>query len=182
MSNKQQTATRPLCELAALYGIQLGYENILEGRRRTASPEVLTAILRALGAPIASQKDVPGALREHQQQVWRRGADPAVVAWNGGSVRMTVRLPVQRAYRCTLALENGEEQAWQIKPERSARVSSVRKMKVGGNPCWIVEMRLPGKLPWGYHRLLLESGAGVAKVLVISAPRTAHVDTGRARE
>ncbi|HVA00618.1 MAG TPA: 4-alpha-glucanotransferase, partial [Terriglobia bacterium] len=169
-------------ELAALYGIQLSYRNILDGRRSSASPEVLTALLGALGAPISKVQDVPGAVRERKAKAWRRGAEPVAVAWNGGGARVTLRLPAQRSYRCSLALESGEEQAWQIKPERSARVSSARKMKVDGNPRWIVEMRLPGKLPWGYHWLSLESAAGVAKVLVISAPRTAYVDAGRGKE
>jgi 4-alpha-glucanotransferase len=182
LSLKQENTTRSLRELASLYGIQLGYQNILDGRRRNASPEVLTAILRALRAPISNGKDVPGALRERKRQAWRRGAEPVAVAWDGGNTRITLRLPAQRSYRCSLTLENGEKQAWQIKPERSGRVASARKTKVDGNSCWVVEMRLPGKLPWGYHCLSLESAAGVAKVLVISAPRTAYVDAGRAKD
>ncbi|HVA01062.1 MAG TPA: 4-alpha-glucanotransferase [Terriglobia bacterium] len=185
MRSKQEATTRSLHELATLYGIELSYRNMLDGRRRSASPEVLTSLLGALGAPISSEKDVSGALRERRQQMCGRGAEPVVVAWDGGSARMTVRLPAspaRRPFRCSLALENGEELAWQIKPERSPRVASARKMKVEGKRGWTVEMRLPGKLPLGYHCLSVESGTGVAKVLVISAPRTAYVNAGRAKE
>jgi 4-alpha-glucanotransferase len=182
LSIKQDATTRSLHELAALYGIQLGYRNILDERRSEVSPEVLTAILCALGAPIANQKDVPGALREHKQQARRRSAEPVAVAWNGGSVWMTVRLPAQRSYRCSLTLENGEEQSWQIKPERSAQVAGAKKVRVEGRPYWVLEMRLPGKLPWGYHQLSIEAGGATSKALVISAPRTAYVNSGRAKE
>jgi len=43
-------------------------------------------------------------------------------------------------------------------------------------------MRLPGKLPWGYHGLSIESDAEVFKVLVISAPDSAYVNRDRAKE
>ena len=185
MSFNKETTTRSLHELAALYGIQLSYRNILDGRRSSTSPEVLTAVLRALGAPVSSEKDVPGALRERKQQLWQRGAEPVVAAWNGRSEKIAVRLParsVERSCRCSLTLENGEEQVWQVKPERSARVAGAKKMKVEGQPYWIVDMRLPGKLPWGYHRFSIESGAGVSEALVISAPPTAYVNSDRVKE
>lgn len=185
MSVKQKAEQQSLYELAGLYGIQLSYRNILDKRRSKASPEVLMALLSALGAPISSGKDVACALRERKEQIWRRSAEPVVVAWDGESARVTVRLPgrsTQRPCRCLLALENGEELTWQIEPERSERVASARKVKDGGKSCWVVEMRLPGKLPLGYHRLFVETGAEVAKVLVISAPRSAYVNAGRAGE
>jgi 4-alpha-glucanotransferase len=154
LSFNKETTNRPLHELATLYGIQLSYRNILDGHREEASREVLTAALRALGAPVSS-------------------------------ARITARLPVRSVRRsclCSLTLEDGREEVWQIKPERSARVVSAEKMKVEGQTYWMVDMRLPEKLPWGYHRLSIESGAGVSKALVISAPHTAYVNSDRARE
>jgi 4-alpha-glucanotransferase len=117
--------------------------------------------------------------------VGQRGAEPVVVAWDGRSPKIAVRLPArarQRSYRCSLTLENGEEQTWQVKPERSAGVVSAKRVRIKGSTYWILDMRLPGILPQGYHWLSIESGKGVSKILIISAPRTAYVNAGRAKE
>ncbi len=183
MSFSKGTTRGSLRDLAALYGIQLSYRNILDGRRSSASPEVLIATLRALGAPVSGEEDIPGALRERRQQLSKRGPEPVVVAWNGGSTR--IRVPARGArrwHRCTLRLENGEERVWDLKPERSAEAPSGKNAKVEGQTNWTANIRLPGKLPQGYHQLSVASGTEASRVLVISAPRAAYVDPERGKE
>ena len=57
-------AREMLNRLARSFGVQTSYVD-LSGRTRFASPEALRAVLRALGAPVSSARDVPGV-------VWRR--------------------------------------------------------------------------------------------------------------
>jgi hypothetical protein len=112
---KTEETMRSLRQLAEAYGIQPSYQNILDGRRRQASAEVLVAVLRSLGAPLARPEDARGALRERRQQIYRRGPDPVAVAWDGCRTSVRLRLPVGKALRswwCRLMLETGEERAW----------------------------------------------------------------------
>ena len=182
MNSKTNATIRTLRKLASAYGIELSYQNILDGRRRQASPEVLAAMLRALGAPLAGPGDGLRALRERRQQIYRRGPEPVAIAWNGRRARIKLRLPAgqsSRSWRCSLRLENGEEEAWEIKPENTKVVSHAKKVQVEGEPYWDMDMRLPHTLPFGYHTLTIEAGKNLCRVLVISAPTKAFVGSGR---
>jgi len=178
VNSTTKTTIRTLRQLAETYGIQPSYQNILENRRRQASPDVLAAALRALGAPLARPEDASRALRERRQQIYRQGPEPVAVAWDGRGGKIKLRLPAgqaSRAWHCSLKLENGEEQTWDIKPERTERVFPARKVRVEGSPYWDMDMRLPRALPLGYHTLMLEAGKDLYQSLVISAPCKAFV-------
>jgi 4-alpha-glucanotransferase len=169
---------RALHHLAEAYGIETTYLNILDGRRRQASPEVLLAVLHSLGAPLARAEDASRALRERRQQIYRRGPEPVAVAWDGRGATIRLRFPAGKAigsWLCTLKLENGEERAWEVKPGRTEPALHAKKVSVEGNPYWELDMRLPGDLPFGYHTLSLEAGKRFYRSLVISAPRKAFV-------
>ena len=178
VNSTTKTTIRTLRQLAETYGIQPSYQNILENRRRQASPDVLAAALRALGAPLARPEDASRALRERRQQIYRQGPEPVAVAWDGRGGKIKLRLPAgqaSRAWHCSLKLENGEEQTWEIKPEGTERVFHARKVRVEGSPYWDMDMRLPRALPLGYHTLMLEAGKDLYQSLVISAPCKAFV-------
>ena len=164
-----------------MYGIQTAYQNILDHRRREASPEVLMATLSALGAPVNGPADVAGALRERRQQICRRGGEPVIVIWDGESARFRFQLPagrVKRPFQCSLKLETGEERQWTVTAERS----SASRAKVDSGFYLSMSMQLPAKLPPGYHELLVEAGNTAFHALIISAPRRAFVrprDSGK---
>ena len=170
---KTKTTIRTLRQLAETYGIQPSYQNILDGRRRQASPEVLAATLRALGAPLKGPEDAPLALRERRQQIYRRGPEPVAVAWDGRGAKIKLRLPAGQAWRCSLRLEDGGEQIWEIKPGRTGSVPHAQRVSVEGRLYWDADMRLPRALPLGYHTLTVEAGKDLYRSLVISAPRKA---------
>ena len=177
-----QTTMRALRQLAEAYGIQPSYQNILDGRRRQASPEVLSTVLQSLGAPIARPEEAAGALRERRQQIYRRGPEPVAVAWDGQRASVKLRLPAGKAirlWRCSLKLEDGEERTWKIQPGRGESGLWAKKVSVEGNPYWELEMWLPRALPLGYHTLTVEAGNHVYRTLVISAPRKAFVGSRR---
>lgn len=52
----------------------------MTGRTRHSSPEALLAVLRALGAPVSSLRDLPDALRERQQALRQRPPGPMIPA------------------------------------------------------------------------------------------------------
>ena len=109
-----RSGIRHLYHLAHLYGIQMAYYDV-NHHRQQASEESLLAVLRSLGAPVASLQDVPSAWRERQQVLWRRAIEPVIVAWNGESFPVEIRLPLSAAdanLKCHLKLESGEELRW----------------------------------------------------------------------
>jgi 4-alpha-glucanotransferase len=178
VSAKNEATMRVLRQLAEAYGIQASYQNILDGRRRQASTDVLISILHSLGAPVTRLDHTSRALRERRQHLYLRGPEPVVVAWDGRRATVRLRLPVgkaKRSWRCILKLENGEEKHWEIKPEQNESASRAKRVRVEGNPYWELDMPLPAGLPLGYHMLSIESGRCSFRTLVISAPREAFV-------
>jgi 4-alpha-glucanotransferase len=176
---------RDLHLLAEAYGIQTTYFNILDGRRRQASPEVLLAVLHSLGAPLARAEETSRALRERRQQIYRRGPEPVAVAWDGHGAIIKLRLPAGKAihsWLCSLKLENGEEQVWELKPGRTEAALHAKKVSVEGNPYWELDMPLRRDLPFGYHTLSVEAGKHFYRAQVISAPRKAFVGSSGSRK
>ena len=73
---------RALRELARLYGVQESYANVF-GKRVQAGVESTIAVLRAMGAPVASLRDATGALQTRKVELARRSIEPVIVAWDG---------------------------------------------------------------------------------------------------
>lgn len=92
--------TASLHELAALYRVQPSYHDAF-GVYRTAPPEALVAILRALGAPIERPDDADDAIRARRDELAARSLPPCIVASDGRA-----ELP-----RGVVALEGGGERA-----------------------------------------------------------------------
>jgi 4-alpha-glucanotransferase len=167
------SGTRALRQLAQLYGVQTAYYDV-NRRRRSASVEALLAALRSLGAPVASLHDVAEACRERRQAVWQRPLEPVLVAWDGEPPSMELRLPdrlddVPLAGR--LLLESGELQSWQW---RVADLPVLRAADLEGTRYVVRRLRLPGGLPHGYHRFVLELPGNSVETLIIVAPSKAY--------
>ena len=87
-------------------------------QRHEAHPESVLLALHALGAPLASDRDVPSALAERRQILSQRVVEPVIVAWEGRLKPQDSKLPPNS--NATLILEDGSTAAW---PPRSARVT-----------------------------------------------------------
>lgn len=168
-----KTHARALGALARLYNVQSAYYDILG--RLTRSPEQgLIQVLRALGAPLERPEDVPDAVRERRQSLYRRFFDPVVVAWDGKVKDLTVRLPARLAeepVRYEVELEGGERRrgSCRFKARPTARAKEIE-----GNRYVTRRLYLPETLPFGYHRLLLQIQQQTAETLLISAPLRAY--------
>lgn len=166
--------TAGLQHLARLYGLETAYYDVIAHRRREASAEALLAVLRALGAPVADLRDVPGAVRERRLQVWQCWCEPVHLAWDGGPADLRLRLPPELAdgkVACHLQLESGEIRRWTA--DLSQRTSR-GTVEVEGTRYTAARLPLPGGLPWGYHQLTVEIGDRAAESLLVAAPVRAY--------
>ena len=172
-----------LYELAHEYGIEQSYIDI-EGNRWHASPEALLAILRALGAPIASADDAPAALRAHRREQWTRPLAPICVAWGGrGALGVTLPASVTGRYVLTLQSEDGRSQRLEGElPDHPDAIAA--RQEIDGTPYLARQLDLPGPLPAGYYDATLEVGTGrdtiTAQCRILAAPERAwQPDPGR---
>ena len=155
---------RALRELARLHGVQLSYTNVF-GKRVTASVDSTLAVLRALGAPVASLRDAPGALRARREELARRPLEPVLVAWGGRLDDVVVRLPEAAGSVDVEVATSGED----AEPEGWERVDAepIGRPEAGSAP---YRIRLRLRVPIGRHRLHLRAGGVDAVATLLSAP------------
>lgn len=162
-------ATRALYRLAKVYGVQTAYYD-MEHKRQQASTEALLSILNSLGAPVSRFQDVPSALREHEQEQWRRPLEPVYVAWDGSPLQLSIKLAADEA-DCLLTghltSESGDYQdfKWQC---HDLPIIDVREVE--GIEYTVRLLTLPSTLPYGYHKLILETPSTSTETVLISAP------------
>jgi 4-alpha-glucanotransferase len=174
------TAVAPsgaLLELAGLYGALPKFEDVAS-QEHHASPEALTKVLRALGAPIDSPGEAETAVREERDRLGKRVLEPVIVCNQSDSGTVLVRLPQQvPAASCwaTLTLEDGAVRRARpnLVPERDA---------TGGSSLVAYRFSLVDitgmALPLGYHHLRVEGSAVDAEAQIIVAPTCPTPDRG----
>ena len=146
-------APDPLQNLARLYNLQTAYLDGL-GQMRQTPPESILSVLRSLGAPVDSLADIPGALRERHQALWRRGIEPVTVAWQDRPLKIKLRLPrrlAQSPVTGEIILEDGERLAVPCDDGRFKPL--FKEVEGSGYVARTVLLRAP--IPLGYHRLSL---------------------------
>ena len=168
-----------LQNLARAYGVETDYRDN-NGRRQEASAEALLAVLKAVGAPVSSVEDIPGARRQRRESYWRQSVEPVVVAWDGTPAETDLRLPSDKAsgtVTCHLRLETGEAREWGI---NLAGLPTIQGATVEGAAYTAKALSIPQALPTGYHRLTVETPGQLAEAMVVSAPAKAYAPLGQA--
>ena len=163
-----RNARRALQRLARLHGVQGGYRST-DGRRRTATDDVLVAVLGALGAPLGTVEEAPEALRGAVEEGRRRVLDPVVAHRAGGSVGTTVTLPTSvdpEQVWVSLELEDGEVDRRRLGGTGSRVAADEDGVTLRRHT---FRLRRNG-MPVGYHRLVVEAPGVEASALVVSAP------------
>jgi 4-alpha-glucanotransferase len=169
---------RQLHELARLYGVQSSFYNV-EHKRQWATPEGITAVLQALGAPIAGAADVAPALRQRRLAVCEQTLAPVIVAWGGRLSPILLRLPEELA-ECkivySLALESGEVRSGSLDLSQLpvAAVEEVEGVRFVSRTLPLLE-----RLPWGYHQLTIGIREANHQSLIIAAPETVYSPRSR---
>ena len=168
-----------LNQLARLYNVQTSYFDV-NHRRKQVSAENVTGILKALGAPVASERDIASAIRERALFLQRRLTEPVTVAWNGERPKVSVCCPAGLAdapVTCHLAMESGEQTSWKVNDGEMKVLSSA---DVEGVRYVTGEINLPQSLPYGYHQLTLEVKNISCETLIIAAPQKTYTPSGEA--
>ena len=143
--------------LAKALGVYTRYRDGL-GRPVVVSPETLVRVCAAVGAPIARPSDAAGALRERRAAAKSGTLPPVLVAWNGALPALDV--PGRRNPDAELRLEDG----------------TVLVPKIQGTT-----VRVPRRLPLGYHRLTIETAGRRESATIIAAPLRAFRRPGSHR-
>ena len=173
MTSNAATELEPLERLAREYRVLTRYRDGFK-RSRTPPAETLTAVLRALGAPIEDPAQAPAALREARLTKWSRLLQPCAAHWEGEPPWVELRLPEELAGRmaeCSLTLEGGGSRRW------TARLDSLpvqARAVVEGRRFRVARLGLGDRLPFGYHRLSVTLGGRTAEASILAAPRRCH--------
>ena len=171
---KQIGSRSQLLQLARLYNVQTVYSDA-SGRRRQATPDALLHVLRTLGAPIETLRDIPTALRGRRQELWKRVCSPVIVAWDGSPPVVELRFPSdlqeQHTFDYAIILENGEEQFGTV---RVGQAPAIEQKEVEGRRYVIRQLQLPERLPFGFHTFRLEGAGERRDSLLLSAPQKAY--------
>ena len=173
MSNPVQSETDSLRKLARLYRVLVRYRDGFQVVHEP-SQEALLAVLKELGAPLHSVKDVPAAIAGRREELWSRVLEPVVVLWRRRPAECRLRIPESAAsgtVGCELRLENGAEQRW---ADALAELRTQGSTLVNGRRYVSKVLPLPTEIPIGYHRLRVEIGSQVHEASVICAPTAAQ--------
>lgn len=159
-----------LAELARAHGVQTSYHDAMGGYR-TASPEALLGVLRALEVPVESPAEAAEALAARREEIAGRLAEPVVVAWEGGPPEISLRLRAEDGDRvtCHVDLEEGGRRAWVFDRDALPELAGPEGAR---------RLTLPERLPPGLHRLHLTTARRAAELTVIAAPVRAHAGEG----
>jgi len=159
--------------VARLYNVQSAYWNVF-GSLIEPPAEAILRVIQLLGAPLGRMEDLPSALRQRRQFLWQRGIDPVNIAWDGGPLQLTVRLPIQQAEAAPyyqIRLENGEI----LKGKCQDHLGKTEYCIEGAR---YVKRRLivPEKLPLGYHKIRLELSDLTLESHLFAAPTHAFTE------
>src|SRR5262249_56836426 len=109
-------------------------------------------------------------LRRRRQGLWQRLVEPVTLAWDGKPEGVGLRVPARQAddlLSCRLELEAGGTRSW----SRSlAELPVKHSAEVEGVAYQVRSLELPGPLPLGYHRLVIELRGKAADSLLLAAP------------
>ncbi|HEX4263620.1 MAG TPA: 4-alpha-glucanotransferase [Verrucomicrobiae bacterium] len=162
MNTSQLSRLRTLAELN---GVQSSFVDAAN-QRRNASPQVLSAVLTALGLLVGNEKEIRQSLRASRLRPYQQGIEPVIVAWEGRERKVCLHLPAKLASRrvqMRIRFEDG--QAAEIAPnERKLGVNQIE-----GGRFATRELLLP-PLPFGYHALEISVGGKRYRSLILSAP------------
>ncbi|MDH5193402.1 MAG: 4-alpha-glucanotransferase [Nitrospira sp.] len=171
-----------LCQLAAQFGVAASYVDE-RGVRRTVSDRSLRQVLSVMGVEAWNSLQLSERMREVRLDRWRDMLDPVmVIPVDRSRHAVPVRLPVavDQLRQVTLAWRLGKEQGGALIGRCvGQRAKILGKATLFGLRHCEVALSFPGKLPLGYHSLVVEaSGPGInrrAAMTVIVVPSQCYL-------
>jgi 4-alpha-glucanotransferase len=174
-----------LLELASLYGVLASYRGA-DHKEHEASAEALLSIIRSLGGPVETSRDVPSALRARRVELARRIIEPVIVVRENARSSFLVTLPDSldvNALWLSVQCEDGTTRHNLVPEDHVTVVSRFDSEGLGRVQLQVTLDAKEHSLPCGYHHLTLEVGATghtgpQASTFVICAPRCPQPDRG----
>ena len=167
--------------LAADSGVMLEYLDGSGGRRR-ADPEVLIAVLNALGMPIEHAGDAARLLRSRRSARIEQIVEPVTVLDERAVGEVVVRLrDADTDLECAIESEKGDRVEWRVGRDDLASLSCER---IDGRNVYRGAVPLPAILECGYHtftaRVRGRTGTGTLIVAPSRGARGRFADDWRA--
>ena len=175
-----ETFEQLLDRAARLHGIDPEFWDIW-GQRHIVPPATKKALLRGMGLQVEDAAGLSRSLAELERREWSRLLPPSIVTGESDAVVLTV----------SVAAENvGERAVFTVKPERGPEtrfefnlweLPQTGSAEMEGRTWLRREVRLPVRLPLGYHDISVTAGAATATVRYIVTPERAwtHPHLGR---
>jgi 4-alpha-glucanotransferase len=162
-----------LQRLARLYHILPSYKDINKAEV-VASAESLMAALRGLGVAIRDPAQAPAAIEQRLHEVWERGIEPVLVAWEGRLPELPLRLRRDDAGEAVVVQFEYEDGNREARVVDASQAPVTDRRAFGRDEYVTVALPVNMTLPFGYHGLRLRAGGRETRSLVISAPRRAY--------
>ena len=164
-----------LAQLAEQYGIATEFWD-WKGRHTEVDDASVIAVLGAMGVDASSPHAIDSALAARRDQAWRAMLPPVTVARAGAVPYVNLHVHDGRPARLVVRLEDGgQRDANQVDNWEPPR-------NIDGQMIGEATFQLPGDLPLGYHRLILDSDDRHAEAtLIITPPQSITLQLGRAK-
>ncbi len=160
---------------ASARGIEPGFWDIW-GHYHTTPPETTRAILRAMGLPAESPDELEHSLAAQTKREWERLMPPAVVAGESDHAEVQVNVPAERLgerAHFTVRREDGTTAEFDVTLRELPQIASA---EMDGRTWVRKEVRLPIRLPLGYHEIAAQVGPGCATTRYIVTPDRAWTE------
>ena len=154
--------------LAADAGILLEYLDSA-GEQHGAEPEVLLAVLRALGVPIEQMGDATRLLKERRSGRLERIVEPVIVVndYSAGEVPVVLR-EADKDLDCAIETEGGDRVEWRIARDD---LGALRRDRVDSRYVYRGMVTLPDVLQSAYHSFTVRVRSRRGKAMILAAPR-----------
>ncbi|MFT3875472.1 MAG: 4-alpha-glucanotransferase [Propioniciclava sp.] len=152
-----------LAELADAFGVSTEFWD-WKGRHIEVGDATVIGILAGMGVDASTDESARAALIDHALRPWRRPLPPFTVAQAGQPIRIDVHVPAgSPAWVAVRLEEGGRREGWQVDNYTPDR-------EIDG--AWVGEasFELPGDLPLGYHRVVLENGERTFEASLVVTP------------
>jgi 4-alpha-glucanotransferase len=159
---------------ASLSGIEPGYWDIW-GRYHQTSPAAKQAILQALGTAAGNSEQLEESMIAFTRREWERLAPPAVVGTDSGEQTLPLNLPVEslgERVRIVIHREDGQSSEFELNLQELPQTAQV---EMDGRTRVRKLVRLPVRLPLGYHEISVQLAGAIASVRFIVTPDRAWV-------
>ncbi|MBZ5726533.1 MAG: 4-alpha-glucanotransferase [Acidobacteriia bacterium] len=160
---------------ATLYGIDPGFWDIW-GRYHETATEARQAILGALGVDARDRESLERSLAAHTRREWERLLAPATVAGESETAELYLNVPAEslgERARFQVTPEDGQPREFELNLGELPQTGSI---EMDGRTWVRKRVRLPVRLPLGYHDIALRLGASCAATRYIVTPRQAWTD------